>query len=124
MLARFVPWGAREVEFRIEPPRIRQPLTGAQLAVRGLAGGAVGFAFGALLLACLEALKVMKDAPGTAFDLWTPLMTFGRPQDQGDWISLVGMLIFGLVCGLFTAAVSAARHGAGQELALDSAPEV
>lgn len=119
MLARFVPWGAREVEFRVEPPRIRQPLTGAQLAVRGLAGGAVGFASGALLLAFLEALKAMKDAPAKAFDLWTPLVTFGRPQDQGDWISLVGMLIFGLVCGLFTAAISAARHGAGQDLALD-----
>ena len=74
-------------------------------------------------LAFLEALKAMKDAPGTAFDLWTPLITFGRPQDQGDWISLIGMLIFGLVCGLFTAAVTAARHGAGQDLALDVAPE-
>jgi PAT family beta-lactamase induction signal transducer AmpG len=123
MLARFVPWGAREVEFRVEPPRVRQPLTGAQLAVRGLAGGAVGFAFGALLLAFLEALKIAKDSPGAAFDFWTPLMTFGRPQDQGDWISLVGMLIFGLVCGLFTAAVTAARHGAGQELAIEEPDE-
>ena len=119
MLARFVPWNAREVEFRVEPPKIREPLSTGQLAVRGLAGGAVGFAFGALLVAFLEALKAVKDAPGAAFDLWTPLIAFGRPQDQGGWISLVGMLIFGLVCGLFTAAITAARHGAGQDLALD-----
>ena len=57
MLARFVPWNAREVEFRVEPPRIREPLTGGQLATRGLAGGAVGFAVAALILALLEALN-------------------------------------------------------------------
>jgi PAT family beta-lactamase induction signal transducer AmpG len=123
MLARFVPWGAREVEFRVEPPKVRAPLTGGQLAVRGLAGAAVGFASGALILALLEALKTMKDNPRATFDLWTPLITMGRPQEQGDWITLVGMLVFAAVCGLFTAAVVAARHGAGQELAVDSSGE-
>jgi MFS transporter, PAT family, beta-lactamase induction signal transducer AmpG len=124
MLARFVPWGAREVEFRIEPPKIREPLTGGQLAVRGLAGGAVGFASAALLLAFLDALRAMKDSPGTGFDLWTPLVSLVRPADNAGWISLLGVLIFAAVCGLFTAAVVAARHGAGQNLAEDVAPEV
>ena len=119
MLARFVPWNARELEFRVEPPRIREPLTGAQLAVRGLAGGAVGFAFAALILAFLEALKVMKDTPGTGFDMWTPLWSIGRPEAGAAWITLVGLLVFGVTCGLFTAAISAARHGAGQDLGLE-----
>jgi PAT family beta-lactamase induction signal transducer AmpG len=123
MLARFVPWRAREITFSVEPPKIREPLTGIQLAVRGLAGGAVAFASGALLLAFLDALKAMKDNAGAAFDLWTPLLTIARPQDQGGWIGLIGLLIFGAVCGLFTAAVVAARHGAGQELALEAAGE-
>ncbi|HYG62955.1 MAG TPA: MFS transporter [Thermoanaerobaculia bacterium] len=124
MLARFVPWSAREVTFAVEPPKIRQPLTGAQLTLRGLAGAAVGFASGALLLSFLEALRVMKDSPGTAFDMWTPLIAMGRPQDQGAWIGLVGLLVFGACCGLFTAAVVAARHGAGQDLAMDSSGDV
>ncbi len=123
MLARFVPWNAREVEFRIEPPRIREPLTGGQLAIRGLAGGVVGFAFSALIVALLDALKAMKDNPGTAFDLWTPLISLVRPADSGAWITLVGLLIFAAVCGLFTAAVVAARHGAGQGLAEDLSPQ-
>ena len=120
MLARFVPWNAREVEFRIEPPRIREPLTAGELAVRGLAGGVVGFASARCCSAFLDALKVVKDAPGDArFDMWTPLISLGRPEDNAGWITLIGLLVFGVACGLFTAAVSAARHGAGQDLGLD-----
>jgi PAT family beta-lactamase induction signal transducer AmpG len=123
MLARFVPWNAREVEFRVEPPRIREPLTGGQLAARGLAGGTVGFAVAALILALLEALKPLRDNPGAAFDFLTPLTSLVRPADNADWITLVGLLIFAAVCGLLTAAVVAARHGAGQALADDLAPQ-
>jgi PAT family beta-lactamase induction signal transducer AmpG len=123
MLARFVPWHAREVEFRVEPPRIRAPLTGRQLAVRGLGGAGVGFVSAALILAFLDALRAMKDSPGTAFDLWTPLLAVGRPEDGAGWITLAGLLVFAAVCGLFTAAVVAARHGAGQSLAEDVAPQ-
>lgn len=127
MLSRFVAWNARDVEFRIEPPRIRRPLTAGELTMRGLAGAFVGFASGALLTALLSALKVVNDATkaGTqaAFDMWTPLINIGRPVDNAGWITLVGLLVWGLTCGLFTAAVSAARHGAGQDLGLDAASE-
>ncbi len=123
MLARFVPWNAREVEFKIEPPRIREPLTRGQLVARGLTGGTVGFAFAALLLAFLDALKLLKDNPGAVFDMWTPLITLARPEDNAGWITLAGLLIFAATCGLMTAAVVAARHGAGQELAVDSTGE-
>jgi hypothetical protein len=34
-----------------------------------------------------------------------------RPTDQGAWLTLVGIITFALVIGLFTAAVSAARSG-------------
>ena len=128
MLSRFVPFTAREPTFRIEPPRIRRPLSGGELAMRGLAGAFVGFASGALLMALLSALKVVNDATkaGTqaAFDMWTPLISIARPVDDAGWLALIGLLVWGLTCGLFTAAVSAARHGAGQELGLDPhAPE-
>ncbi|HEX2642384.1 MAG TPA: MFS transporter [Thermoanaerobaculia bacterium] len=123
MLSRFVPFTAREPEFRVEEPHNRQPLSAAQLAVRALAGTGVGIAAAALITALLEALKTAKDNPGSPFDLGTPLMSLLRPEDNSGWITLVGIVTFGLVCGLFTAAVSAARHGAGRDLAADVAAE-
>ena len=123
MLSRFVPFTAREPEFRIEAPRIRQAAHGRRADDAGLAGTFVGFASGALLTALLSALKVVNDATkaGTqaAFDMWTPLISIGRPVDNAGWLALIGLLVWGITCGLFTAAVSAARHGAGQELGLD-----
>ena len=122
MLSRFVPWGSREVEFRMEPPRVRVPLTPFELTLRGLAGGAVGAGLGGLTVAFLTALRGLKDHPkdpNGGFDLATPLGHLIRPASQSDWITTLGLLVFGAACGLFVAAVVAARHGAGQELGLD-----
>lgn len=117
MLARFIPFTAREPEFQVEPPYTGRPLTGGELTMRGLAGTLAGFAIGALTLGLLTALKVAKD--GGAFDMWSPIAALANPADTTGWMTLVGLLVFGLVCGLFTAAVVAARHGAGRELALE-----
>lgn len=124
MLARFVPWHAREPEFKIEPPRIGRPLTAADLSLRGLAGGAIGAGLGALVVALMDALKAAKDNPGSGFDVLTPLVSMLRPEDNAGWVTLAGLLVFGITCGLFTAAVVAARHGAGQEIALETRPDV
>jgi PAT family beta-lactamase induction signal transducer AmpG len=124
MLSRFVPWNAREPEFSIEPPRIGRPLTGGELALRGLTGGVIGTALGALVVALMDALKAFKDHPGSPFDLLTPLVNLLRPADNTGWLTVVGLVVFGAVCGLLTAAIVAARHGAGQELAEDLAPEM
>ena len=124
MLARFVPWGAREPEFRVEPPRIGRPLTGGELASRGLAGGVIGAGFGALVVALMDALKGFKDHPEAGFDVVTPFVKLLRPEDTAGWLTLVGLIVFGVTCGLLTAAVVAARHGAGQGIAEDLAPEV
>jgi len=124
MLARFVPWGAREPEFSIEPPRIGEPLTNATLALRGLTGGVIGAGLGALVVALMDALKAFKDNSGASFDVVTPLVSMLRPADTPGWLTLVGLVVFGVTCGLLTAAVVAARHGAGQGLAEDMTPEV
>jgi MFS transporter, PAT family, beta-lactamase induction signal transducer AmpG len=124
MLARFVPWGAREPEFSIEPPRIREPLTGRGLTLRGLTGGVIGAGLGGLIVALMNALKPFKDNPGSAFDVLTPLVALVRPVKTTDWVTLVGLVVFGVTCGLLTAAVVAARHGAGQGIAEDLAPEL
>jgi PAT family beta-lactamase induction signal transducer AmpG len=119
MLARFVPWGAREPEFRVEPPRIGEPLTSLDLTLRGLYGGLIGTGFGILVVDLMEALRQFKDHPAAGFDLLTPILSLLRPADTSGWVTLVGLLIFGTVCGLLTAAIVAARHGAGLDLAME-----
>jgi PAT family beta-lactamase induction signal transducer AmpG len=115
LLARFVPFTAREPELKVEPPRIREPLTAGALALKGFFGGIVGLAFGAFTVALMSALEAAKKGGG--FDLLTPLTALFRPEGSSGWLTLLGIMIFGAVCGLLTAALVAARHGAGQELA-------
>ncbi|HEX9670543.1 MAG TPA: MFS transporter [Thermoanaerobaculia bacterium] len=120
LLARFVPWRAREPEFAIEPPRVRRPLRVGELALRGIAGGVLGALLAVLITASLAALRAFKDAPELGLDLLVPLTALLRPAASGDWLSLLGIIVFGLVCGLFTAAIVAARHGAGEELLIEA----
>jgi PAT family beta-lactamase induction signal transducer AmpG len=124
LLSRFVPWGAREVEFKVEPPRKREPLTGWRLTERGLLGAVVGIGFGAATTAFLSALKAAKDHPGSPFDLMTPLLSIFSPTATAGWLTLVGIVVFGAVCGVLTAAFAAARHGAGQQLVDELAPDL
>jgi PAT family beta-lactamase induction signal transducer AmpG len=112
MLARFVPFGAREPVFTIDQPEILTPLSRGQLLARGLAGTVVGVSFATFIAALLPALRVAKEHPGTPVDLATPFFALGHPAGAG-WLTLLGVAVFGAVCGLFTAAVSAARHGEG-----------
>jgi PAT family beta-lactamase induction signal transducer AmpG len=121
LLARFAPWSAREIDFRAVPAKSREPLTGRQLAARGLVGGMAAFVLGLFLLASLGALRAMRDSSfATGFDLGTQLVNLLLPTSQSDRISLAGLLVLGAVCGLVIAALNAARHGAGQELGFDS----
>jgi PAT family beta-lactamase induction signal transducer AmpG len=125
LLIRFAPWGAREPAFEVEiAPARDQPLTPRQLAARAAAGALTGGLFAALVTALLAALKAMRAAPGhppRAFDLLTPLRALASPGGVSGWLTLLGIVTFALVCGLLAAAVAAARHGAGRELATDSA---
>jgi len=119
LLARFVPIGVKEPAFTVEPPKSREPLSTGQLAARGLVGGLMGAVFAALLLATVSALKAMRGDDGGAFDLGTAFSAFLHPAGVADWVQLVGIGVFGTICGLFTAAVVAARHGDGRELAAE-----
>jgi PAT family beta-lactamase induction signal transducer AmpG len=114
MLSRFVPFTAREPELRIEPPRIGRSLTGPELVMRGIASGAVGLAFGAFTIVLMSALEAA--GKGSGFDLLTPLTALAHPAGASGWLTLLGLSLFGAVCGLLTAAVVAARHGMGLDL--------
>ena len=122
MLSRFVPFGAREPILALDQPERLAPLSKGQLAARGIAGTAVGAAVAVFIAALLPALRTAKEHPGTAVDLTPPLTALAHPQGAG-WLTLLGIATFAAVCGLFTAAVAAARHGAGQEIGLEEAPE-
>ena len=116
LLARFVPPGTREPTFTVEPPRYGEPLSAFALALRGLAGGVAGTALGLLLIALLSALESIGGDGAAAFDLAGPLREMVLPSTVADGLKLLGALVFGSVCGLLAAAVSAARHGAAAGL--------
>jgi PAT family beta-lactamase induction signal transducer AmpG len=119
LLSRFVPLGVREPRFEVEPPKKLEPLSGKQLAFRGAIGGAAGAAFAALLMASVAALKAMRLDAEQGFALGRAFGTLFQPTGPADWVQVIGVAVFGIVCGLFTAAVFAARHGAGQDLETD-----
>jgi PAT family beta-lactamase induction signal transducer AmpG len=114
LLSRFVPPGVKEPEFVVEKLE-RKPLSRTGLLLRGIIGTVLGFIFAAFLMATLAAIKIMRAKPETGFDLYPQLINIFMPADHGGWIMLFSILVFAIVVGLFTAAVSAARSGNFQE---------
>jgi PAT family beta-lactamase induction signal transducer AmpG len=113
LLARFVPFSVREPIFTVEPPRRREPLSVGGLTLRGAAGLVVGLAAGWLLAGLLAALRGLSAEPERGFQILGGLGRVLRPEAVVDWIQLGGVLVFGLIAGLFAAALAAARHGMG-----------
>jgi PAT family beta-lactamase induction signal transducer AmpG len=115
LLHRFSPLGVRDPVFTLEPPRARRPLSAAALAFRGVVGGAIGLAFGALCLASVASLKAIRATPGTPFDLPGQLATLATPADAGGWLRLAGLFVFAAFIGLCTAGAAAARQSAAAD---------
>jgi len=113
LLARFVPLGVREPRFEIRTPAERRPLSSRQLVVRGLVGAAAGGIGATMLLVILAALQALPSETGEGFHLGHAIAAVFQPTGLNGWLELLGIGVFGLTCGLLTAAVSAARHGAG-----------
>lgn len=86
-----------------------------------MAFGILGAFGAALLLTTLAALKAMRAEE--AFDFVAKLLALATPASAGGWVELAGVVTFGAAMGLFAAAVQAARHGAGAELAARAAEE-
>jgi PAT family beta-lactamase induction signal transducer AmpG len=117
LLARFVPPGTREPTFPVEPPRSGEPLSTVSLVARGVAGGLVATALALGILALLSALETA--GSGGGFDPLASLLEGLRVSTIPSALKLLGAIVFGVACGLLTAAVSAARHGAAADLVDD-----
>ncbi len=113
LLARFVPPGVRDPVLEVEAAPAGPRLGPRAIISRGVAGGLLGAVLGALAVAAVSALRAMRAMPDSGFDLASALATLARPAGLDGWIQLAGVIVFGVVCALLTAAVSAARHGYG-----------
>lgn len=113
LLRRFSPIGVREPEFRVEETHAGFPISSRTLAASGVAAGIVTFAGCTAASAVLTALKAMRTASPQRFDLLGALGGILTIQSPPDVVRLAGLGLLGVVGGLFTAAVLAARRGAG-----------
>lgn len=109
MLARFVPWGAREPVFSVEPPSGRPPLSPASLAVRGMAGGLAAFFAAVVCVASLDGLEAMHEG-SSGFQFAVQLQEILVPGGVGGGLKLLGSAVFAVIFGILTAAVLAARR--------------
>jgi len=116
MLQRFVPIGTRDPVFTVDAVEPGPPLGAGQLALRGITGGVLLGASGFVLSAALAAVKTMRETKG-AFDLAGAMAALASPAGTSGWLELAGIAAFGIISGLFVAALTAARRGAGRDLA-------
>jgi hypothetical protein len=59
----------------------------------------------------------MRATKGSGFDLAGAIWRLAHPAGMADWLELGGIIAFGVIGGLFVAALTAARRGAGRALA-------
>jgi PAT family beta-lactamase induction signal transducer AmpG len=109
MLARFVPWGVREVEFTVERRTWGPPLTLRELVARVGAGAALASALALLTVGLVGGLTSLH--AGRGFAAAPAMMAALRPAGVGDWTTAVGLIAVGGLGGLATAATLVARRG-------------
>jgi PAT family beta-lactamase induction signal transducer AmpG len=117
LLQRFAPLGVRDPVFTVEEGIARRRLTRGDLVGRGIVGGIAGLLFGALCVALMGSLKAARSDPSIGFDLWDSLARLAAPDDIGGWLQVIGLMTFGAIIGLITAAIFAARHGEAGDIA-------
>jgi len=108
MLARFVPWGAKEVTFEVAAPSGRPPLSVRALLGRALAGGLVTLVLGTASLAALQALSRYRTLK--VFEFWPQIEKLAALASIGDRLTVAGLIVLALAGGLVTAATAQARR--------------
>jgi PAT family beta-lactamase induction signal transducer AmpG len=116
LLARFIRPGEREPRFEVLPAPAGAPLTRPALWLRGFVGGMAGLIFAGGFLGLMSSLKKMRATPPGSFDPIGEFVALFQPATLGAWLTLVSVVVFALITALFTAAIYAARSGAGWNL--------
>jgi PAT family beta-lactamase induction signal transducer AmpG len=111
MLARFVPWGARDVAFQVAAVRQAAALPRHRLIMRAALVGLATWAAALGLLALLAAVKLLRG--GGDFAWLAALMAHVWPTRFDTALAAFGAALCGLMAGLATAAALVARHGQG-----------
>lgn len=109
MLARFVPWGVRDVEFDVLEPSRGRPLSRRGLVLRAGAGAAVALLAGLAGAALVGGLRSLR--AGRGFEVLPALGAVVAPSSVGEWTTTVGLAVLAVLGGLATAATLAARRG-------------
>ncbi|HEY0095739.1 MAG TPA: MFS transporter [Archangium sp.] len=112
LLARFVPPGVKDPNFEVQSRPVTRAVSGTTLVITAVLAGVVGIVGGALTTALLAAMQAVRTKPTAGFDFGSALSALLHPATITDWVTLVGIVVFGLMVGLLTAAVIAARSGA------------
>jgi len=110
MLARFLPWGVRDVEFEVQEPVRRAPLSRSALVLRSVLGGGCGLLAGVSAVALVGGLGGVRAHRG--FTVAPALRALVHPARIGEWTAIVGVLVLAGLVGLATAATLVARRGA------------
>ncbi len=116
MLWRFVPWGVKEPSFEVIEIRNLKPKGQRELTQLGIVAALIAFSAAAALSSLLSALKALRLTPEDGFLWGQQMLSIFQPSDLSGWIQIVSLLAFGCVLGLLSAAVAAARRGAGRDL--------
>jgi PAT family beta-lactamase induction signal transducer AmpG len=109
MLARFVPWGVRDVELEVREPVRGRELSGLGLLGRATAGAVVSLLVGLGALALAGGLRSMR--AGHGFDALPALGAVASPTGIAGWITTFGLALLAVLGGLATAATLVARRG-------------
>jgi PAT family beta-lactamase induction signal transducer AmpG len=104
MLNRFVPLGVREPDFELAAAPAA-PATAAGFLKPAVTSGLALAVAGALLLSTLDAMDSMRAAPEQGFDFGGALGRLVRPTAIGGWVTILGLLSFAAVGGVFIAAM-------------------
>jgi PAT family beta-lactamase induction signal transducer AmpG len=107
MLARFVPWRARDVEFEVRAPVPAAPLARGALFARSFLGGAVALLAGLSTVALVGGLSGLR--AGRGFAALPAVRAVLRPAGIADWTTAVGLVVLAALAGLATAATLVAR---------------
>jgi PAT family beta-lactamase induction signal transducer AmpG len=109
LLARFVPWGVRDVSFHVAEPVRGEPVTRAGLLSRAALAAAVAAFVAGLSVAAAGALAGIRRGEG--FVLEPALTALFAPSGLAEVLTSGAVLVFAGLVGLGTAALLVARRG-------------